>query len=184
MRAIETSEVVLLLIDATEGITSQDLHIAGFALEKKKSIIIIVNKWDMVENDQTPKYRRYLGSNINFLPFAPVIFLSAKTGQNVSGLFDLVLQAYQARFKRIKTAELNAKLSQDILKKPPVAQKNILPNIKYITQAEVNPPTFVFFTNHPQSIHFSYIRFLENRIREHWDFFGTPISILFKKKSD
>jgi GTP-binding protein len=184
MRAIEASEVVLLLVDVTEGITSQDLHIAGFALEKKKSIIIVVNKWDLAEKKQVSGYLSYLDSNINFLPFAPVIFLSAKTGQNVSGLFDLVFQAYQARFKRIKTAELNAKLSEDILKKPPIAQKNILPNIKYITQAEVNPPTFVFFTNHPQSIHFSYIRFLENRIREHWDFSGTPISILFKKKSD
>ncbi|MDD5693360.1 MAG: ribosome biogenesis GTPase Der [Patescibacteria group bacterium] len=183
MRAISESDVVLLLIDASEGLTAQDLHIAGFSHDEKKSMVLVVNKWDSVEEGDMHKYLAYIAQKINFLPYAPVIFVSAKTGKNVHKITDLILEVYDARFKRIATGELNTKIAEDILRKPPSAQKNILPKINYLTQAGTNPPTFVFFANHPDLIHFSYSRYLENRIREHWDFSGTPITISFKKKN-
>lgn len=181
--AIERSEVVLLLIDAIEGITAQDLHVASYALEKKKSIILTINKWDSVEESDIQEYLSYLHKKISFLSFAPVIFVSAKTGKNVQKIYDLIFDTYEKRFNRIKTSELNSLLLADIYKKSPPAVKNILPTIKFVSQVSVNPPTFVFFTNHPDLIHFSYYRYLENRIREHWDFSGTPINILFKQKN-
>ncbi len=183
MKAISESDVVLILIDATEGVTAQDLHIAGFAHDEKKSIVLIINKWDSVEEGDMQIFLTQITKRINFLPYAPVVFVSATTGKNVHKITDLIIEVYKARFIRITTGELNSKLGEDILRKPPSAQKNILPKINYLTQAGVNPPTFIFFTNHPNLIHFSYNRYLENRIREHWDFSGTPISISFKKKN-
>ncbi len=182
LTAMERSTVVLVLIDATEGITAQDLHVLGYALEAKKSIVLVVNKWDTVEDGNMQDYLKKLAKKVSFLSFAPVVFTSATTGKNIHKIFDLILETHQSRFKRVPTSELNTKLQEDILKKAPPATKNILPNIKYISQVEVNPPTFVFFSNHPEFIHFSYARYLENRIRDHWDFDGTPISITFKKK--
>jgi GTP-binding protein len=183
LNALEKAEVVLVLIDAKEGVTAQDLHVLNYALDKKKSIILTINKWDSVEENDITAYLEYLNRKITFLSFAPVIFVSAKTGKNVQKIYDQILSVYNSRFNRIKTSELNSLLLADIFKKSPPAMKNILPKIKYISQVAVNPPTFVFFTNHPELIHFSYHRFLENRIREHWDFTGTPINILFKQKS-
>lgn len=181
--ATEKAEVVLVLIDAKEGITAQDLHVVSYALDRKKSLILTINKWDSVEDSDMQAYLEYLHKKIGFLSFAPVIFVSAKTGKNVQKIFDLIFETYESRFHRVKTAELNSLLLDDIYKKSPPVVKNILPKIKYISQVDVNPPTFVFFTNHPDLIHFSYIRFLENRIREHWGFMGTPINILFRQKS-
>lgn len=182
LRAIDRSSVVLLLIDAVEGITSQDLHIIGFALEKKKSIVLVVNKWDAVDDGNMQEYLSRISQKVPFLPFAPIIFISAKTGKNVHKVYDLITGTHEGRFRRVPTGELNSAIAEDILKKSPPPQKNILPKIKYVTQTDVNPPTFVFFTNHPELIHFSYVRYLENKIREHWGFNGTPIKILFRKK--
>lgn len=182
-RAIEESDVVLVLIDAQEGVTAQDLHIIGFAYENYKSIIIVVNKWDLSETKQE-HFLRYLKEKVAFASFSPVIFISAKDGKNVNKIPDLIKTCNQARRQRVTTGELNIVLSQDILKKSPPAKRGILPKINYITQAETCPPTFIFFVNKPELIHFSYRRYLENRIREHWNFDGTPINIIFKKKSE
>lgn len=184
-RAIETADIVLLIIDPTEGLTAQDLHIAGFAKDQHKGIIIIVNKWDAIEKDETDmtKYLAYLHAKISFLPYAPVIFISAKNGKNINKITEIIYEIATSRNKRIATGELNLLLGDDILRHPPAAVRNQLPKINYITQADTNPPTFVFFANKPELIHFSYKRFLENKIREHWDFAGTPINIVVKRKN-
>jgi GTP-binding protein len=184
-KAIENSDVVLILIDPTEGLTAQDMHIAGFAKDQLKSVVVVVNKWDAVDDDDKDMsdYLNYFYSKITFLPFAPVVFVSAKTGKNISKIFDLIVHVHEARAKRVPTSELNLLLGDDILRKPPAAVKRVLPKINYITQADETPPTFIFFTNHVDLFHFSYRRFLENKIREHWDFDGTPINIIFKRKN-
>ncbi len=184
-KAIENADIALILIDAHDGITAQDLHIAGFAKEQLKGVILVINKWDIVSEEEKnmTNYLNYVKREVPFLPFASVIFVSAKTGKNVDKITDLIHQVWENRQKHISTGELNSILGDEILKNPPKAMKNILPKINYLTQAEINPPTFVFFTNHPELIHFSYKRFLENRIRDKWGFEGTPISIVFKKKN-
>lgn len=185
-RAIENADIVLLLIDAVDGITAQDLHVAGFAKDQLKGVILVVNKWDAIEKDEKDmqKFLSYIYTKINFLPFSPVIFVSAKTGKNIQNIAALILEVAESRKKRIPTGELNLRLTEDLLKKAPTAKKGILPKINYVTQADVNPPTFVFFSNRPDLIHFSYLRYLENRIRERWGFSGTPINIVMKKKSE
>jgi len=184
-RSIEMSDVVLIIIDPTEGLTAQDLHIAGFAKDQYKGVILVVNKWDAIEKDETDmvKYLAYLHSKISFLAHAPVIFISAKTGKNVDKIYDLIYDAANSRSKRVETSELNLLLGDDILRHPPSAVRQQLPKINYITQADTNPPTFIFFANKPELIHFSYKRFLENKIREHWGFAGTPINLVFKRKN-
>lgn len=184
-RSIENSDIALIIIDPTEGLTAQDLHIAGFAKDQYKGIIIVVNKWDAVEKDEVDmaKYLAYLHAKISFLSYASVIFVSAKTGKNIDKIFDLIFAAAESREKRIDTSELNLLLGDDILRHPPSAVRNQLPKINYITQADVNPPTFVFFANKPELVHFSYKRFLENKIRERWGFAGTPINIVLKRKN-
>jgi len=184
-RAIESADIVLIIIDPTEGLTAQDLHIAGFAKEQYKGIIIVVNKWDAVEKDEMDmaKYLAYLHSKISFLSHAPVIFISAKNNKNVDKIYDLIYDAAASRARRVDTSELNLLLGDDILRHPPSAVRGSLPKINYITQADVNPPTFIFFANKPELIHFSYKRFLENKIRERWGFAGTPINLVFKRKN-
>ena len=183
LQAIDRSTVVLILIDGPEKVTAQDLHIAGYAADNGKSVILIVNKWDLVEEKNMQDYTLYLKKKINFLPYAPVIFVSAKDGKNINKIPRLIENVHKMRFLRINTSELNAKLHEDLAKKTPPKQKNIFPTIKYVTQISVNPPSFIFFSNHPELIHFSYKRYLENRLREHWLFDGTPVSISFRKKN-
>lgn len=185
-QAIDRSDIVLVLIDATEGVTAQDLHIAGYARDQYKGIILVVNKWDAIEKDEKDmnNFSNYLHNKITFLPFAPVIFVSAKDGKNLNKIPDLILEVSKNREKRIKTSELNLILGEDILRKPPTAKRGVLPKVNYITQADINPPTFIFFSSHPELIHFSYLRYLENKIREHWDFTGTAINIVIKRKSE
>jgi GTP-binding protein len=146
----------------------------------------VVNKWDAVEKDEKDmaKFLNYLHNKINFLPFAPTIFVSAKTTKNIDKIKDLIIDVKKKRETRVSTGELNSKLGSDIMRKPPSAKRGVLPKINFITQPETNPPTFIFFTNHPDLIHFSYYRYLENRIREHWDFTGTTIRIVFKLKHE
>lgn len=183
LRTIEEAEIILLVIDASEGVTAQDLHIAGFAAENLKSLILVINKWDLNEED-VGAYLKYLQQKISFLSYVPVVFVSTKTGKNVTKIIDLIFESIKMRQKRIPTHEINSLLGQDILKKSPPAKKGKLPKINYATQAETSPPRFIFFVNYPDLIHFSYRRYLENKIREHWDFFGTPIDIIFKKKNE
>ncbi len=189
IKAIERADIVLLVTDASEGIVKQDLHIAQYALEFYKGIILVVNKWDLVEqsqglNSKLDSYLQYLRSQIAFLPWLPVIFTSALTGKNVKKIFDLILDVKSQRDKKVSIKKLNQIISEAILKralKIPLSRKKV-PKIYYSTQIKTNPPTFVFMVNNPSLFHFSYLRYLENTIRQNFGFWGTPIKIILKSK--
>ncbi len=182
MRAIERSDVVLLLIDATEGVTAQDTHIAGYALDRFRSIIIVVNKWDLVEKDAHTmvEYTRRIRHELNFIDFAPIVFISAKTGQRVSRIFPLVEHVYNERFVRLPTSKLNRVVQAALMAHTPPMKGTRQLRLYYVTQPAVDPPTFVFFVNDAELVHFSYQRYLENKIREQHPYDGTPLRLIFK----
>jgi GTP-binding protein len=181
-RHLERSDVAILVIDALEGVTSVDAHIGGYAHEAGRSVIIAVNKWDAVSKTHsiTADYEREVREKLKFLSFAPIVFISAKTGQRVQKLFGAIKEVHDARFVRVPTRDLNEFLRQDVL------SRGGLPSdvkIRYIAQVKVNPPTFVMFSNKMRKLHFSFERFIENRIRERFPFTGTPIIIRQRAKS-
>lgn len=186
-RAILRSDVVVLLIDAYEGVTAQDQHIAQMALEEKKGLILVVNKWDLVEepgNDkQIDEYLRRLEYQLNYLSWMPVIFTSAKTGKRVHKLFDLASSVMESRHNHVSTAQINYFIKQLVVESHPTGTKTFRPKVYYAAQSGTNPPEFIFFVNDPEAFHFSWVRMLENRIREEWDFTGTPIRIVFKGRN-
>lgn len=188
--ALEESDISILIIDAADGITSQDMHIAGYIKDARNGVIIVVNKSDLFKEksvghawDTAEAFTRLARYKFEFLPYAPLIFVSSLSGKNVSKVLDLILEIKEKRATRIPTSDLNDFFNKVILKKPPVSTDKHQVNIKYATQADINPPTFVFFANYPDKVHFSYQRYLENRIREKWDFTGTPIKLNFRAKS-
>lgn len=181
-RHLERSDVAILVIDGIEGATALDAHIAGYAHEAGRSVIIAVNKWDAVAKNYrvTADYENQVREKLKFLDFAPLAFISAKTGQRVEKLYKIIDEVYKARFARIPTRDLNEFLRQDVL------QRGGLPadvKIRYIAQVKVNPPTFVMFSNKIKKLHFSFERFVENRIRERFPFPGTPIIIKQRTKA-
>ncbi len=182
MRAMERSDVVLLVIDATEGVTEQDAHIAGYALDRFRSIVIVVNKWDLVEKDAHTmvEYTRRIRHALNFIDFTPIVFISAKTGQRVSRIFPLVEHVYQERFVRLPTSKLNRIVQAALTEHTPPIKGTRQLRLYYVTQPAVDPPTFVFFVNDAELVHFSYQRYLENKIREQHPFDGTPLRLVFK----
>jgi GTP-binding protein len=186
MRAIERADVVLLVIDATEGFTAQDLHIAGYVEEQKKGMVVVVNKWDLVEKTaQTmDEYRAEARKALDFMPYAPLVFTSAKFGQRVQQVLETALQVVHERQRRVPTAALNAMLRDAVANHPPPSKPGKWMKFYYVTQADVSPPTFVFFCNDPAGIHFSYRRYLENRLRETFGFAGTPIRMSFRGRDD
>ncbi|MGH9798743.1 MAG: GTP-binding protein, partial [Blastocatellia bacterium] len=176
---IERADVVLMVIDAIEGVTAIDAHIAGYAHEAGRSLIVLVNKWDAIEKDTNTVYRteEKIREAMKFLEYAPVITISALTGQRVLRLPDLIAKANAARNLRIPTAELN-QFYAEYLEQPKGLSSARRPlKVKYITQAGIRPPTFVLFTNSQRPFHFSYERYLINRLREAFDFFATPIRV-------
>jgi GTPase len=181
-RHLEQSDVAILLIDGSTGVTALDAHIAGYAHEAGRSIIIAVNKWDTVPKNYrvTADYENQIREKLKFLSFAPIIFISAKTGQRVQRLFNIINEVHKARFVRIPTRDLNEFLREEVL------HRGGLPSdikIRYIAQVKVNPPTFVMFSNKLKKLHFSFERFVENRIRERFPFPGTPIIIKQRTKT-
>ncbi|MDI6776928.1 MAG: ribosome biogenesis GTPase Der [Syntrophales bacterium] len=184
VRAVSRCDVALILIDAEEGITDQDVKIAGLAFERGTVCIFVVNKWDRVEKDRDTagKYVKEIRDKAKFLEFAPVIFVSALTGQRVLKLFDTVNTAYCQYRKRVNTPELNRKVREFLALNPPPRYQNRANSFSYVTQVSVKPPTFVFFVREPKAIHFSYERFLVNRIRETFGFEHVPLRIIFRKK--
>lgn len=182
LRAIDRSHVVLLVIDATEGVTAQDTHIAGYILDAYKSVVVVVNKWDLVEKDSSTmlEYEQQVRHALNFMDYVPVIFVSAKTGQRVNKILDLAIKVYEERFVRIPTGELNRLIAEAVARHAPPTQGRRKLRIRYVTQADVDPPTFVFFVNHVDLLHFSYERYLENIIRQHYPFLGTPLRMIFR----
>lgn len=182
--AIETSDICVLVTDANEPSVAQDQHIAGLVEEMGKGLILVVNKWDMIERDDKTQARflRKLQTDFAFIPWAPVIFTSATQGLNVTKLFELAMQIQERRATKIATGPLNKLIEKLVLKHPPAGLKNRQPRINYATQVETDPPKFVLFGSNVKFLHFSYKRYLENSLREAYDFTGTPIMIEYREK--
>ena len=184
--AIERSDVCVIMIDATEGITEQDTKVAGLAHEAGKACILAVNKWDAVEkNDKTmAEFQKKLDADFAFMSYAPQVFISAKTGQRIDRLFEAIVAANENASLRIRTGMLNELLAQATTRVQPPSDKGKRLKIYYMTQASVKPPTFVFFCNNAELFHFSYQRYLENRIREAFGLEGTPIRMIIRERGD
>lgn len=185
MGAIERADVALLVIDATSGITSQDTHIAGYILEAWKSTVVLVNKWDAVEKDTytMDAFTQRIRQELNFMDYVPVLFISAKTGQRVERVLPLALQVQEERLVRLSTSQINQVLhdAQDAHASPSTQGGRQL-RIYYATQVRSDPPTFLLYVNDPQLAHFSYLRYLENRMRESYPFIGTPIRLVLRAR--
>ena len=184
--AVERADVCVIMIDATEGFTEQDSKVAGIAHEKGKACIIAVNKWDAVEKDDKTmdKMRKQLMVDFSFMPYAPFIFVSAKTGQRVERLFELIRFVSEQNSLRIKTGMLNDVLAQATARVQPPSDKGRRLRIYYVTQASTNPPTFVFFVNRADLFHFSYQRYLENQLRDTFGLEGTPVRFIIREKGE
>ncbi|GAC1424837.1 MAG: ribosome biogenesis GTPase Der [Ktedonobacteraceae bacterium] len=200
-RAIERCDVALLLIDASEGIAAQDMHIAGEVAESAKGVVIVINKWDLAQEqrkaerdediiphpddeiDSAEQYRKLVLEEFKFMPYAPVIFASAKTGYHVQSILEAVMHIAEMRFLRVPTSRLNEVVQDAVRRHHPAIIRNKPLKVYYATQTRVNPPTFTFFINDVQAMHFSYERYLENRLREAFDFRGTGIKLHFRPRS-
>jgi GTP-binding protein len=184
LRAIQRADVALLVIDGVEGVTAQDTHVASFILDEWASVVVLVNKWDAVEKDTHTmvEYTQWVRETMRFLDYVPVLFISALTGQRVNKVVPTALAVQQARFQRISTGALN-RLVQDALDRhAPPSKRGRRLRIYYASQPGVDPPTFVFHVNDPDLAHFSYKRYLENRLREAYEFPGTPLRLIFRRR--
>ena len=183
-KAISRADVALLVVDATEPFTAQDAHIAGFVIDALKSVVVVVNKWDIIEKDEHTMvdYTRRLRTELNFLDYVPVIFISAKTGQRADQVLPTALRVQEERLVRVPTADLNRLVREAVDEHPPHAQGNRLLKISHVAQVRTDPPTFLFHVNDPELAHFTYKRYLENRLRAEYSFLGTPVRFSFRKK--
>lgn len=184
LKAIERADVALLLIDGAEGITDQDAHIAGMIFERHKSVVVVVNKWDLVPKDSYTiyEYTEKIQKDLAFMPWAPIIFISALSGQRVSQVLETAFKVWDERFMRIPTSELNRIVREAIERHPPSSRDLRKLKIYYTTQVRVDPPTFLFHVNDSELIHFSYERYLENSLREVYPMTGTPIRFSFRSR--
>lgn len=184
--AIERADVCVIMIDGTDGFTEQDSKVAGLALEEGKACIIAVNKWDIVEKDgQTmDAYSKRLQKDFSFMPFAPIIFISAKTGQRIPKLFELICYVRNQNTMRISTGKLNDILADATARVQPPTDKGKRLKIYYMTQASTCPPTFVCFCNNAALFHFSYQRYLENQIRAVFGLEGTPVRFIIRERGE
>ncbi|HOJ01906.1 MAG TPA: GTP-binding protein, partial [Anaerolineaceae bacterium] len=185
MRAIERCDVALLLIDASQEVSAQDIHIAGYILDQWKSAIVVVNKWDLVEKDTNTmdEYTQKIRHLLNFMDYVPVIFISALTGQRVNKVLPLALQIQEERVVHIGTGVLNRILMKAQDMHSPTSKTGRLLRIYYGTQVRADPPTFMLYVNDPELMHFTYQRFLENQLRAVYPFNGTPLRFVLKKRS-
>ena len=183
-QAVERADVVVLVIDQGEPLAAQDTHIAGYALDRGKGIILAVNKWDLAEDrGARHEFAQTIDTRYDFMSWAPIQFTSAKTGEGIRDLLELVSHVAETRRRRVPTSELNRVVHQAMAEHGPPTVRNQRLKVLYVTQAAVSPPTFVFFVNDPEIIHFSYQRFLENRIRAAFDFAGTAVKLVFRARS-
>ena len=184
--AIERADVCLMLIDCNEGVTEQDAKIAGEAHEAGKGIIIVVNKWDEYEKETNTleKYKKDVYNKLSYLSYAPIIFISAKTGQRVEKLFEVINDVYAENTKRIPTSQLNQVINEAIAIMQPPSDKGKRLKIFYATQSSIQPPTFVIFVNKKDLFHFSYERYLVNQIRKEFGLTGTPVRVIVREKLD
>lgn len=198
-RAIERSDVALLLIDANDGLAAQDTHIAGEIDEQAKGVVVVVNKWDLAQqqhkderadifpqsDEEIPSaeaYRRALAEDLKFIPYAPIVFASAKTGYHIQSILQTALDIADTRFLRISTSRLNEVVQEAVRRHHPPTIRGRMLKIYYGTQIRVNPPTFVLYVNDPQLLHFSFERYLENRLRAAFGFKGTAIRVFFRAR--
>ena len=185
MKSIARADVVLLLLDAQDLVTAQDAHVAGYILEDMRSIIVVVNKWDLVEKDTYTMnaYTKQVRGDLKFLDYVPVLYISALTGQRVRKVLPLAFQVYEERLRRMPTSELNRLVEDAAVRHSPPHKAGKRLKFLYATQASVDPPTFVFFVNDTRLVHFSYERYLENQIRRRYDYVGTPLRLVFRSRA-
>lgn len=184
-QALARADIGLLVLDASEGVSAQDMHIAGYVAEAHKGLIAVVNKWDLMEDTEESRsgFAGEVLRRLKFAPWAPLAFVSAKTGLNIEGLLDLALEIGETRRQRVPTGELNAVVQKAVAEhRPPSRGKRVM-RVLYATQAEVNPPTFVFFVSDAKLLHFSYQRYLENALRRAFGFEGTALKLVFRSRS-
>ncbi len=185
-RAISRADVAVLLVDAVDGLTAQDAHIAGFVVEEGRGLVVAVNKWDAVEEktgNTFDQYVEWIRHEAPFLDFAPVVSISAKTGQRVERVLELAVDVWAERRRRVPTGTLNRLVGDATARQEPPMVKGRRPKLFYATQVGVAPPTFVFFARDAASVHFSYRRYLENRLRDEFGFLGTPIRLVFRERA-
>ncbi len=184
--AVERADVVLMVIDAVEGVTEQDAKIAGIAHERGKGIIIVVNKWDAIEkNDRTMReYEGKIRNVLSYMPYAEMMYISAKTGQRIQKLFDMIDMVIENQSLRIATGVLNEIMTEAVAMQQPPSDKGKRLKLYYITQVSVKPPTFVIFVNDKELMHFSYTRYLENKIREAFGFRGTSLKFFIRERKE
>lgn len=194
LRAIERADVALLVIDAVEGVTAQDAHVAGYILEENKSVVLVINKWDMIQPGLQPKedgsltpreqdFSNHVRSTLNFLDYVPVLFVSAKTGLRVDEMMNMALRVQEERLSRLPTSEVNRIVREAIDKQSPPTHAGNRLKIFYGTQVRTDPPTFLFFVNDTRLMHFTYERYLENQIRAAHSFIGTPLRLSFRNRA-
>lgn len=186
IKALHRADVALMLIDAEQGITAQDTHIAGMISKENCGLVVLVNKWDLLEKDTYTiiEYEKQLRYDLNFMPYVPILYISAHTGQRVNKILDTVLAVNEARYQRVPTSDLNKLIRDVAAKHPPPSKGGIRVKFFYATQAAVAPPTFIFFVNKPDWVHFTYQRFIENQLRSLYPFTGTPIKMIFRARSE
>ncbi len=182
IRAINRAQVALLVIDAIDGVTAQDAHIAGYVLDQNKSVIIVVNKWDLIEKDSDTMgyYERMVRRELRFLSYAPIMFVSALTGQRVSEILPMAIRIEEERQTRLKTSDVNRIILEATARRSPPSKSGKQLRIYYGSQVSVAPPTFIFFVNDTELVHFGYRRYLENQIRQRYPFVGTPLKLIFR----
>ena len=184
LRAIDRADVVLLVLEASQLFTAQDMHIAGYIQQAAKGIVIVVNKWDLITDKNKTEWNRYVRSQLKFMTYAPVLYTSAKFGEGVPEIMPQVCQVHQERLKRIPTHQVNSVVQQAVASHTLPRRGSKQLNVLHATQAEVNPPGFVFFVNDARLVHFSYRRYLENKLRQAFGFAGTPLRLVFKSRGE
>ena len=184
--AVERADVVVMMIDATEGVTEQDAKIAGIAHERGKGVIIAVNKWDAIEkNDKTIyKFTNKVRDVLSYMPYAEIIFISAETGQRIPKLFETIDMVLENQTLRVQTGVLNEIMTEAVAMQQPPSDKGKRLKLFYITQVAVKPPTFVIFVNDKELMHFSYTRYLENKIRDTFGFKGTSLKFIVRERKE
>ncbi len=185
LKAVGRADVAVLVLDARDGLTTQDAHVAGYALEEGSGVVLAINKWDLVEKDAGTfdDYAARIRKAAPFLDFAPVLAISAMTGQRIGRVLEAALEIAAERRRRVPTAALNAWLREVTLRRPPPTLRGRRPHFLYATQVAIEPPTFVLFVSDAESVHFSYRRYLENRLREAFGFAGTPIRLVLRERT-
>ncbi len=184
--AVDRADVVLVVIDATEGVTEQDAKIAGIAHDRGKGIVIVVNKWDAVEKDDKTiyKYKNDIRNTLSYMPYAEIMFVSAQTGQRLPKLFSMIDMVLENQAQRVQTGVLNEIMAEAVALQQPPSDKGKRLKLYYITQVSIKPPTFVVFVNDKQLMHFSYTRYLENKIRDTFGFRGTSLKFIIRERKD